>query len=106
MGMVLSNDKKRREFLEDPKNWEPLPSADNFVRISKLLYKEHMWLHIELWQTSDSWNYQQKKIEPETGWTDRGYYKINEHTHALGYPLSISNIIDELKEIDKKEKQK
>lgn len=104
--VTLSNDKKRREFLEDPKNWEPLPSADNFVRISKLLYKDHMWLHIELWQTYEHFDPKAHMIVPTTQWVDRGYYKISKHTHALTYQMSISNIVDEIKEIDKKEKQK
>ena len=104
--MNLTNDKKRRAYIEDPKNWEPLPSADNFVRVSKMLYKEHMWLHIELWQTINSFDSDLRKSVPTTGWQDRGYYKINEHTHALDYQMSISNIVDEIKEIDKKEKEK
>ena len=104
--MVLSNEKKRRAYIEDPKNWEPLPSADNFVRVSKMLYKEHMWLHIELWQTYNHWDPDLHRLTEATGWTDRGYYKINEHTHALSEVLSTTNIVDELKEIDKKEKEK
>jgi hypothetical protein len=104
--MGLTNDKKRKEFLEDPKNWEPLPSADNFVRISKLLYKEHMWLHLELWQTYNHWDSDLHGFVDATGWRDRGYYKINKHTHALTYQMSIDDIADEIKEIDKKEKRK
>lgn len=103
--MVLSNDKKRREFIADPANWEPLASADNFVRMSKLMYKGNMWLKLEVWQTSNHWDYQQKKLVEVTGWELIRYYKINEHTHALNYGISPTQIADEIKEIDKKEKE-
>ena len=104
--MTLSNDKKRREYIANPANWEALPSADNFVRVSKMLYKEHMWFHIELWQTQNHWDPDQHKLVPGTGWQDRGYYKINGHTHALDEAMSVTQIVDELKAIDKEERNK
>ena len=102
----LSNDKKRQEFLEDPKNWEVLPSADNFVRVSKLLYKGHMWFHIEIWQTYEHFDSKARMIVPTTQWVNRGYYKISKRMHALTSQMTINDIVDELKEIDKKEKEK
>jgi hypothetical protein len=104
--MVLSNEKKRREFVENPQNWEVLPSADNFVRVSKLLYKGHMWFHIEIWQTYEHFDPKARMVIPTTQWVDRGYYKISKRTHALTYQMSIDDIADEIKEIDKKEKEK
>lgn len=102
--MGLTNDKKRREFVETPENWETIPTADNFVRMSKLLYKGHMWLRLDVWRTTNHYNYKIHDLVEYTGWELLRYYKINEHTHALTYPVSVTQIIEEIKDIDKKEK--
>ena len=100
---ALTNDKKRREFIDNPENWETIPTADNFVRVRKLLYKEHMWLALDVWQTIEHFNYHKGEMEELTGWTQAYYYKINEKTHALTWPVSITQIVEEIKDIDKKE---
>jgi hypothetical protein len=101
--MVLSNEKKRRQFIEDPANWEEIPTASNFVRMRKILYQEHLWLALDVWQSTSHYNYQKHDMVETTGWELLHYYKINKETHALTWPVSITQIIEEIKDIDKKE---
>ena len=54
---ALTNDKKRREFIENLANWEEIPTASNFVRMRKILYKTHMWLALDVWHTTSHYNY-------------------------------------------------
>ena len=100
---ALTNDKKRREFIENIANWEEIPTASNFVRMRKILYKEHLWLALDVWQTTSHYNYQQNDMVEATGWELLHYYKINKETHALTWPVSITQIIEDIKDIDKKE---
>ena len=100
---ALTNEKKRREFIENIANWEEIPTASNFIRMRKILYKEHLWLALDVWQTTSHYNYQQHDMVETTGWELLHYYKINKETHALTWPVSITQIIEEIKDIDKKE---
>lgn len=100
---ALTNDKKRREFIENIANWEEIPTASNFVRMRKILYKEHLWLALDVWQTTSHYNYQKHAMVETTGWERLHYYKINKETHALTWPVNIAQIIEEIKDIDKKE---
>ncbi len=101
---ALTNDKKRKEFIENIANWEEIPTASNFVRMRKILYKEHLWLALDVWQTTSHYNYRKHDLEETTGWELLHYYKINTETHALTWPVSITQIIEDIKDIDKKEK--
>ena len=103
--MVLSNEKKRRQFIEDTANWEEIPTASNFVRMRKLLYKGHMWLALDVWQTYNNYDINKHKMVTITGWTLVHYYVLNEHTHALAWPVSLTQIIEDIKAIDKEEKK-
>ena len=100
---ALTNEKKRREFIENLTNWEEIPTASNFIRMRKILYKKHLWLALDVWQTTSHYNYQQHDMVETTGWELLHYYKINKETHALTWPVSITQIIEEIKDIDKKE---
>lgn len=103
--MVLSNEKKRRQFIENPANWEEIPTASNFVRMRKLLYKGHMWLALDVWQTYNHYDFDKRQMVEVTEWTLPHYYTLNEHTHALGWPVSLTQIIEDIKAIDKEEKK-
>jgi hypothetical protein len=104
VGMTaLTNDKKRREFIENIANWEEIPTASNFVRMRKILYKEHLWLALDVWQSTSHYNYQKHDMVETTGWELLHYYQINKETHALTWPVSITQIVEEIKDIDKNE---
>ena len=59
--MVLSNDKKRREFIENPANWEQVGMLNNLIRLMKLTYKEHEWFAIDIWQSGTTFDFQKRK---------------------------------------------
>lgn len=103
--MVLSNDKKRREFIEDPANWEQVGMLNNLIRLMKLTYKEHEWFAIDIWQSGTTFDFQKRKTVPSREWRRLNRYKITED-HALSYGMSVSQIADEIKAIDKEEKKK
>lgn len=104
MGMTaLTNDKKRKEFLLNSLNWDEVPTANNFVLLRSMNYKGTIFFTLDLWQTVDKWDYQKKDLVEDTRWNKVGYYVLNEHTHALSYSRSVGDLVDRIKEIDKKE---
>ena len=103
--MVLSNDKKRREFIENPANWEQVGMLNNLIRLMKLTYKEHEWFAIDIWRSGTTFDFQKREHVPSKEWRRLNRYKITED-HALSYGMSVSQIADEIKTIDKEERSK
>lgn len=106
----MRNDRERREFVDNQENWEIFKEMPG-IRIRKLTYKEkHHWFKLEIWQTSEEWDWKKdgggvKRIE-QTRWREVQIFKLNETTHAYGDPISVPQIVEEIKKIDKEEKQK
>lgn len=95
----MKSDRERKEFVDNPKNWEPLGET-NGIRLTELTYKGHHWYRIEIWQvTLDGF-----KFSP--AWVPVHIYKMNEELHAYAYSMTASDVAKEIKKIDREEKQK
>lgn len=103
--MKLRNDNERRAYIENPANWEQVGMLNNLIRLMKLTYKEHEWFAIDIWQSGTTFDSQKWKTVPSKEWRRLNRYKITED-HALSYGMSVSQIADEIKTIDKEERSK
>lgn len=104
----MRNDKERQAFVQDANNWHEVGTEImGRVRLRKLEYKNHTWYRIEI--MTDCY---------ETEWTATGYkrkktirrqplrmYVIDKETGAFDEPVSMTQIVEKIKEIDKKEKK-
>lgn len=103
--MNLSNDKKRREFVQNDENWELVGELNGLVREKMLTYKGTEWYAVEVRQEGATFDYKLKKHVLEKEWRRMNRYKITEN-HAFSYGVSVTEIMNEIKAIDKKERAK
>lgn len=101
----MKNDKERREFIDNPNNWELVGMLNNIIRLMKLTYKDHEWFAVDIWQEDTTFDYKLKKHVPEKQWRRMNRYKITEN-HAFSYGMSVTDIMNEIKAIDRKERNK
>ncbi len=106
----MRNDQERQEFIKNPNNWEVLTLAGidvltDLIRISCLQYRGHEWYKVEVYQTTDMYDVRQHKTVDATGWRLLHYYKLNEDTKAFSYGISITQIVNEIKEIDRERRK-
>ena len=105
----MRNDRERRECVDNQENWETIHEMPG-IRIRQLSYKDRSWFKLEIWQTSEEWDWKKdgggvKRIE-RTLWREVRIFTLNETTHAYGDAISVPQIVEEIKKIDKEEKQK
>lgn len=93
----LRNDKERREFVQNDENWELVGELNGLVREKMLAYKGTEWYAVEVRQNV-------KKYISE--WTRVGIWKFSRSLRAFTYGWNVSQIVDEIKRIDKEEKGK
>ena len=104
----MRNDKERQAFVQDDSNWHRVGvEIMGRVRMRELEYKNHVWYRVEIrehWfetEFTDSSYKRHKKI----GWRPLRMYAIDKETGAFDEPVSVTQIVDQIKEIDKKEKK-
>ena len=102
----MKNDRERKEFVDNPKNWEPLGET-NGIRLTELTYKEHHWYRIEIWQVKhEGYDFEKHDHKLGRAWVPVHIYKMDEDLHAYTYSMTAGDVAKEIKEIDREEKQK
>ena len=104
--MNFSNDKKRREFVQNDENWELVGELNGLVREKMLAYKGTEWYAVEVRQNVQHYNVHSHALEYRAEWTRVGIWKLSRSVRAFTYGWSVSQIVDEIKRIDKEEKEK
>lgn len=104
--MILRNDKERREFVQNPDNWETISTVNNLVRLRRFVYKEQEWFCVEILQTYQHYNHIKKGMVWISEWRRLGIYQINTESRAFNYGTSVTEIIEQIKNIDRKEMNK
>lgn len=100
----MNNNKERCAFVEDINNWE-LTESTIWTQTLKLTYKGHEWLQVRVLENREHYDFKTGRQRKSANWENHmRYYKVNPD---VGLDLvSKTNIINEIKEIDKKEKTK
>ena len=103
----MKNDKERREYVTDPLNWSVVgeysarsdehPGA---IRIRKLTYGGECWYKVEIMQEFNQFSYVRSNLETVRGWRVLGTYGQSEDGEVFGEHVSITQILNAIKEID------
>lgn len=104
--MVLSNDKKRREYVSDVDNWEIVGDILGLVQLRKLTYDRQEWLAICVRRTWDTYNVGKHGFDRVTKWVITGMYQIDKEFRTLDNGWSQSQIVEVIKNLRKEEKKK
>ena len=104
--MVLSNDKKRREYVGNVDNWEVVGDILGLVQLRKLTYGKQEWLAICVRRTWDTYNVGKHGFERVTKWVITGMYQIDTDLRTLDNGWSQSQIVEVIKNIHKEERSK
>ena len=102
----LRNDKERREFVNDSSNWELVGELNNLIRLKALTYKTDIWYTLEIMQMFQHYNIKAGAMEWVSEWRRLGIYQLNIDHRAFTYGVSVTEIINRIKEIDKEERAK
>lgn len=100
----MRNDKERKAFVEDSVNWsvvgEYFGSHPGGFRISVLRYGGENWYKVELMREFQMFNYAKSRLETRRGWYGNHMYEASEDGAVLGESVSITQIVNAIKEID------
>ena len=102
----LRNDKERREFVDNSSNWKTIREMPG-IRLRELTYKEkYHWYKLEIWQECDYFDKKAMKLCRTVLWREVRIFTLSEKTHAFDEAISVTQIVDKIKEIDKEERKK
>lgn len=101
---ALTNDKKRRDYVNNPANWEQVSEMNGLVVLKRLEYKKLEWFAVDIWQTTTHWDYKKKEVSETAGWRRLGMFKLDKDRRVLSYGMSATEIADEIKTYDKEER--
>lgn len=101
MGMKLTNDKKRREFIENPDNWETVNVINGLVMLKRLEYKELEWFSIHIRQGLKHWDYRKEETVKEIEWRRTGLFQLDKDDRAFTCGISVSEMMEQIKKYDK-----
>lgn len=95
----MRNDKERQAFVLDDNNWHRVGmDIMGRVRMRELEYKNHTWYRVDVLETH--WP---TKLPY---WRHLRMYVIDEKTGAFSDSVSVTQIVEAIKEIDKEERKK
>lgn len=105
----MKNDKERQEFVLDDNNWHRVGSdIMGKVRLRELEYKDHFWYRIEI--LTDYYEAEFPAFggiirHKKVGWRPTQMYVIDKETRAFADTVSKTQIVEEIKKIDREEKK-
>ena len=100
----MKNIKERTAFVEDINNWE-LTESTIWTQTLKLTYEGHEWYQIRILEYGHHYDYKQGRPYDAAKWENHSrYYK--QHSDVGLEPMSKSQVIDEIKDIDRKAREK
>ena len=104
----MRNDKERQAFVQDASNWHRVGTEImGRVRLRELEYKNHTWYRIEImthWFENE-FTHAGYTRHRKMGWQPLRMYVIDKETGAFDDAVSMTQIVEKIKEIDKQEKK-
>lgn len=104
----MRNDKERMEFVKDDANWHRVGvDIMGKVRLRELEYKDHFWYRIEILMHGfdTEWLGTEMKRTKKVEWQPIRMYVLDKDTRAFEDTISPTQIVDQIKEIDKQERK-
>ena len=104
----MKNDKERQAFVLDESNWHRVgQDIMGKVRMRELEYKGRFWYRIDTLEHYTETNYSggEFKCTNKVGWRHLRMYVLDKETRAFSETVSVTQIVNAIKEIDKEEKK-
>ena len=104
--MKLKNDKERKEFVNNPENWELVGELNGLIRLKKLTYGKKEWFAIYVRKSYDHYDYREKQMKEVIEWQRARIHTLNTEIRAFGQEYSPSQIVEEIKDMDREARKK
>lgn len=106
----MKNDKERQAFVQDDSNWHRVGSdIMGKVRLRELEYKSHFWYRIEILEhyfENEFFSGSDYKRVDKVNWRPLRMFVLDKETRAFEETVSVTQIVNAIKEIDKEERAK
>lgn len=100
----MRNDTERKAFVEKDKNWQTLKEIPDVLQLQSLIYKGHEWIRIRIYQVQLRFDYKKCKPYQVADWATVRWLKWDKEFGGFSESMSVSQILREIKEIDKEVK--
>ena len=100
----MRNDTERKAFVEADKNWQMLKEIPDVLQLQSLIYKGHEWIRLRIYQVQNRFDYEKRQPYQVADWTTIRWLKWNSDLGGLSESMSVSQILREIKEIDREVK--
>lgn len=96
---LISNNDKRRDFLNDPKNWVALTSVPEYIHVSRFNHFGVDLVKVEIYGLFDKWDFESMDTITVGEWRclHNGYYPVKEHGSEIHEPINATQAVDLLK---------
>jgi hypothetical protein len=99
--IMLKNNDQRKQFVNDDANWKQSEELiDSTLRVQTLTYKGHVWTRVQ--RLIHSMDYWRTHDDACVTWMTEFIYKPH---GTVTEQVGVQEVIKELKDIDKKEKE-
>ena len=104
---MLRNDKERREYIENEKNWTQVGDTTfGLLRLMMLTYGDAEWYKVQVFQEHQHYDCKAGRFEWVREWVTLGIFTISNVRRAFSYGWSTSRIVEAIKEADKEARHK
>lgn len=100
----MRNDTERKAFVETDKNWQTLKEIPDVLQLQSLIYKGHEWIRLRIYQVQLRFDYEKCEPYKVTDWSTVRWLKLDKNLGGFSESMSVSQILREIKEIDKEVK--
>lgn len=101
----MRNDKERRQYVDNIENWEVTNSLPG-IRLLELRYGKRTWYKLQIWTNRDTYDFDKREMTTVNEWADVRIMEYLPTNHAFSYGVSVTQIVDAIKAIDREARKK
>lgn len=101
----MRNDRERRGFVADEKNWKLVQDIMGLVQLRMFRYKGKAWYAVFLRQIYQQWDRSVHEMTKTAGWIRVGIYQLDTARRAFTYGIDPAEIVEAMREADKEERK-
>jgi len=100
----MRNDTERKAFVDTDENWQTLKEVPDVLQLQSLIYKGHEWIRLRIYQVRVHFDHETCKVYQAPDWNTIWRSKWDKEFGGFSDSMSNSQILREIKEIDKEVK--
>lgn len=101
----MKNDKERKAFVDDDRNWAIVDSTNNMlIRMKMLEYGDMKWCRVDAFRQTERYDVRHRKLVTKKDWTTLDMYAFDE-LKGLGEHVSVTQIVNRIKDYDKEHRE-